>query len=346
MKSILQDLSLSEIEDLLKEYNEPSFRAKQIYSGLQQGKNVEEISTISKELKAKLNDKFCSQPIKIHTIVESKDGTKKFVYELSDGNLIEGVVLSYKYGNTICVSTQVGCRMGCKFCASTLGGLVRNLTSGEILGQVLTVNRLLGGNEKDRKITNIVLMGSGEPLDNYQNVTKFLSLVSCQEGINISQRNISLSTCGIVPKIKQLAEDGFSVTLTISLHAPFDDMRKELMPIANSYYIDEIVEASNFYFKKTGRRVVFEYALIKDKNDKEICVSEIGKKFKGFPLHFNIIPLNDVKERNLLSAGRKASYVFAEKLSQVGVSATVRRTMGEDIEGACGQLRNKVIGTE
>ena len=340
------DYAYNELEDLVVSMGEQKFRAKQLYSGLYEGKSFDEITNISKLFKERLKQEYIDLPLKIHTKLTSKDGTIKFVYELYDGNLIEGVLMSYKYGNTICVSTQVGCRMGCKFCASTLHGLIRNLTPGEILAQVLIVNRLLGGDVKNRKITNIVLMGSGEPLDNYDNVVKFLKLVSAQEGINISQRNISLSTCGLVDKINMLAKEDLGITLTISLHAPTDEMRKQTMPIANKYSISEIISAVRDYFKNTHRRIVFEYALIANQNDTFECAEQLSVLLKGLSCHVNLIPLNEVKERGLVGTARKKAYAFMDKLNSLGVSATVRRTMGEDIEGACGQLRAKILKEE
>lgn len=341
--NFIQDLSLTELQDVCAKFNQPKFRAKQIFENLHLGKTLDEISNIPKELKENLKAEFGDLPIQIIKTLEGKDGTKKFLFKLHDNNLIEGVVLSYEHGNTLCVSTQVGCRMGCKFCASTLNGLIRNLSAGEILGQVLVVNKLLGGNAKERKITNIVLMGSGEPLDNYNNVIKFIHLVNAPEGINIAQRNISLSTCGIVPQINKLAQEGLQIVLTISLHAPTDEIRKTIMPIANKYSIKEIVKSAKNYFEKTGRRIIFEYALTKGVNDTPECAKTLHKLLMGFPNHINIIPLNEVKERELLTVTRKNAYAFAEMLEKLGTSATVRRTMGEDIEGACGQLRAKVL---
>ena len=251
--------------------------------------------------------------------------------------------MQYKYGNTVCVSTQVGCAMGCKFCASTLGGKVRDLSAGEILAQVIIANREMGGNIKDRKITNIVLMGCGEPLDNYNNVTKFIMLVSAEKFINISQRNISLSTCGIVPQIIKLADDGFKVNLTISLHASNDDDRKVIMPIARVYSIKDILNASDYYFDKTKRRVYFEYTLVKGANDSEKNVKEWANLLKGKVCHVNVINLNEVKERNLKQTTKKVAEDFVQNLNNVGISATLRRSLGEDIDGACGQLRKRVM---
>ena len=339
----LASLNLSEMEELCKELGEPKFRAKQIYEGVTQGKAISEMSNIGSSLKNNLLERFCDVPIKLHTKLVGKDGTVKYVYELADGNIIEGVYMSYKYGNTLCVSTQVGCRMGCKFCASTLGGLVRNLSAGEILSQVLFVNRDNGGDIKNRKVTNIVLMGSGEPLDNFDNVIKFFELVSSENGINISQRNISLSTCGLVDKIRDLAELDLQITLTISLHAPNDEMRKTIMPIANRYPIAELMDAIKYYFNKTKRRIIFEYSLIDGKNDTFECADELSKLLKGLVCHVNLIPLNKVDERGLVGTNRKKAYAFMDRLEKNGISATVRRTMGADIEGACGQLRAKIL---
>lgn len=339
----LASLSLSEIENLCMELNEPKFRAKQIYQGIMQGKSISEISNLSTQLKNKLLTRFVDKTIALHTKLVGKDGTVKYVYKLADGNIIEGVYMSYKYGNTLCVSTQVGCRMGCKFCASTLGGLVRNLSAGEILSQILFVNRDNGGDLKNRKVTNVVLMGSGEPLDNFENVVKFLHLVSDENGINISGRNISLSTCGLVDKIKKLADMNLQITLTISLHAPNDEMRKTIMPIANRYSIKELIDSTKYYFEKTKRRIVFEYSLIDGKNDTFECADELSKLLKGLVCHVNLIPLNKVDERGLVGTNRKKAYAFMDRLTQHGISATVRRTMGVDIEGACGQLRAKIL---
>ena len=335
------DLSYSEIKEYVKSIGFPAFRGDQLFDAIVNAKSLEEISNLPKSLKEKIKDDYPNY--KIIKSLKSKDETQKFIVEFNDGNIVECVLMKYKYGNTICISTQVGCRMGCKFCASTLNGLVRNLSAGEMLGQILLVNRELGGNKKERKITNVVLMGSGEPLDNYDNVVKFISLVSAQNGLNISQRNISLSTCGIVPKIYELAELNFGITLTISLHATTDEKRREIMPIANRYSINEIIDACKDYFQKTGRRIYFEYTLIKGINDGEKDIGNLATILKGMMCHVNVIPLNSVKERNLQGTTRLYAYQFVDKLKKKGVSATVRRTMGEDIEGACGQLRNKIL---
>lgn len=341
---MILDLSFQELSQYVKSLNEPAFRAKQLYEGLMLGKSLNEISNLSKGFKEKIEKDYPKYEVVAHLV--SKDETQKVALKFEDGSIIESVLLKYKYGYTVCVSTQVGCRMGCKFCASTLNGLKRNLSAGEILTQVLFFNHLLGATLKERKVTNIVLMGCGEPLDNYDNVTKFLRLVSAEEGLNISQRNISLSTCGIVPNIYKLADDNFNVTLTISLHAPNDELRKTIMPIANAYKIDEILKACDYYFNKTGRRIAFEYSLISGVNDTDEMIDQLGHLLKGRPCIVNLIPLNSVKEKNLIGATRKRGYVIVGKLEKFGITATVRRTMGEDIEGACGQLRNRVGGAK
>lgn len=346
MNKVLLDLSYDELNDYILSLGEKSFRTKQIFEAIYDYKSFDEMSNISKNLKEKLASSFIDRPIEIIKKLEGKDGTIKYLYKLYDGNIIEGVLMSYKYGKTLCVSTQVGCRMGCKFCASTLNGLIRNLSSGEILSQVLVVNRDNNATKKDRAITNIVLMGSGEPLDNYDNVVKFLKLVSSENGINISQRNISLSTCGLVDKIDMLADENLQITLTISLHAPNDEIRQKTMPIANKFSVKELVLATHRYFEKTKRRIVFEYALISGVNDSFECADELSKLLKNLSCHVNLIPLNEVKERQLLGTPRKKAYAFMERLNSNGTSATVRRAMGEDIEGACGQLRAKVLNEQ
>ena len=344
MQTIL-DLNLEQMQELMVKLGEASFRAMQLFQGLHSGKTINEISNISKKLKDEILLNFDDFPAKIYKMLESKDGTRKYVFKFLDGNIVEGVLMKYKYGNTLCVSTQVGCRMNCLFCASSLNGLIRNLSAGEILSQVLLVNKDLGGNVKDRKITNIVLMGSGEPLDNYTSVVNFLKLISSEQSLNISMRNISLSTCGLVDKIDKLSRENLGITLTISLHAPNQQIREKIMPVAKTYKYDDLIKAVKRYFEKTGRRVVYEYALISGVNDSLKNAEELARSIKGdYSYHINLIPLNEVKERGLKTS--KNAYQFMEKLNKLGVSATVRRTMGEDIEGACGQLRNKILKDE
>jgi 23S rRNA (adenine2503-C2)-methyltransferase len=291
-----------------------------------------------------LSAAFIGQPVKIIKTLKSVDGTEKFLFALFDGNVIEGVLMKYKYGYTMCVSTQVGCRMKCAFCASGLHGLVRNLEPAEILGEIIAVNRYLGGllGEK-RKVINVVMMGSGEPLDNYDNTVKFLKLVSMEGGINISQRNISLSTSGIVPKMYALAEENVSINLTVSLHSPFDEERAQIMPVAKKYKIEQILDACVAYFEKTGRRYIFEYVLIRGNNDTVRHANQLINLLKGKPCHVNLIRLNEVKENQLKSVTDKDAYRFLGLLEKGGLSATLRRRMGEDIDGACGQLRQRYI---
>ena len=351
MKKILQDLSYAELETLTLCMGEKKFRAKQLYEGLMQGKAITQISSLSKAFKERLCEEYEDLPVKIKETFFSADGTEKYLFEYADGNLVEGVLMKYKYGYTQCVSTQVGCRMGCKFCASTLGGLIRNLSSGEILSQILLVNALhkrdaQGQGAQARAVTNIVLMGSGEPLDNYDEVLKFLRSVTAEGGVCISARNISLSTCGIVPKMYRLADEGIPLNLTVSLHATDDETRARVMPVAKAYKIAEILKACEYYFKKTGRRYYFEYTLIEGENCDEEHAKALITLLKGKPCHVNLIRLNEVKERDLHALGDKAAYKFLGFLEKGGLSATLRRQIGVDIGGACGQLRASYLGEE
>ena len=331
------------VEELILALGEKKFRAKQLYDGLMQGKKISEIKVLPSPLREKLTDRFEDCALEIVKTLKSEDGTEKYLYRLADGNVIEGVFMRYKYGNTLCVSTQVGCRMGCKFCASTLCGRLRDLSSGEILSQVLVVNALHQSG-KERGVTNIVLMGSGEPLDNYDNVVAFLKNVTAEGGINVSARNVSLSTCGLVDKMYALAEEGLPVNLTVSLHSPSDEERARTMPIANRWKIAEILKACENYFEKTGRRYIFEYALIAGENCDERHARALIELLKGRPCHVNLIRLNEVKERTLLAAEEKQAYKFLGWLEKGGISATLRRRTGADIGGACGQLRASYLG--
>ena len=351
MKKILQDLSFEQTQELVQKLGEKSFRAKQLFEGLTQGKTIEEISSLSKDFKAKLLEEYENAPVKVKEVFYSADGTGKYLFELADGNLIEGVLMKYKYGYTQCVSTQVGCRMGCKFCASTLGGLVRNLTAGEILSQILVVNALhkddaVGQGKEKRAVTNVVLMGSGEPLDNYEETLCFLRKVTDEKCLGISARNISLSTCGIVPKMYQLADEGIPLNLTVSLHATDDQTRARTMPVAKAYKIADILKACEYYFEKTGRRYYFEYTLIQGENCDETHADALVKLLKGKPCHVNLIRLNEVKERDLKALGDKEAYRFLGRLEKGGISATLRRQIGVDIGGACGQLRASYLEKE
>ena len=343
MKNIL-DFTLEELKEWMKENGESAFRAKQIFDWIYKKEvfNFEEMKNISKALIGKLSENFyIGIPEVIDYLSSNEDGTRKILLGLGDGNIIECVIMRYKYGNSICVSTQIGCRMGCKFCASTLEGMVRNLTAGEILSEVLIGQKLLG-----ERISNIVLMGSGEPLDNYDNVVKFLDLVSAEYGLNIGQRHITLSTCGIVPKIYELADKELSVTLALSLHAFSDEKRKEIMPIANKYTIDEILKACQYYIDKTKRRVTFEYALVKDVNDSREEAKSLGKLLKGMLCHVNLIPVNEIKENSFKRSSKKTIEDFSEILKSYGIEVTTRREMGSDINAACGQLRRSYIDTQ
>ena len=340
----LYSQNLEELAGIVKEAGEPSYRAKQLFSAFACGKTVDEITNIPGKFKQYLKQNYITDVLQIlETKVSKEDGTTKYLYKLHDGNIIEGVLMSYKHGNTLCVSTQVGCRMGCAFCASGLDGLVRHLTPGEILAQIVVVNKILGGDIKNRKITNIVLMGSGEPLDNYDNTIKFLDLVNDKDGINFGLRNISLSTCGLAPKIKALADSGYHVNLSLSLHASNDEVRHKIMPVSKAYTIEEVIDSIKYYFEKTGRRIVIEYTLIKGVNDSETHAKELSKLLRGIVCLVNVIKLNEVKEKDFVSPTRKEVYDFVETLTKYKLEATARRTMGDDIDGACGQLRKNYI---
>ncbi len=340
---ILADLSYEEVEKLVAELGVPSYRAKQLYAHITRFDDYDEMTDLPSAFREKLSGKYAARGVAIEKKLVSRDGTEKFLYRLSDGNIIEGAFMKQSYGNTLCVSTQVGCRMGCAFCASGIGGLVRNLTAGEILSQVLCVNREAGGSDRKRAVTNVVLMGSGEPLDNYDEVTKFLRLISSEKGLNVSERNISLSTCGLVENVYRLADDGFTVTLTFSLHASSDEERQKVMPIANRYSIAEIVKAAKYYFEKTGRRVIFEYTMIKGVNMNHFDAKRLSEILRGFPCHVNLIMLNPVKERNLVGCTKEEGERFMKKLNEFGVSATIRKSKGSDVGGACGQLRRSYV---
>ena len=340
MKQVLS-LTLDELKGEFEEKGYKPFRASQLYTALLQGKTKEEITTLPKDFLDKLEMEYELNSLKLITKKVSSDGTVKFAFGLKDNNIIEAVLMKYKYGYTLCISTQVGCRMGCCFCASGMHGLVRDLTCGEILSEVVFANKYLGGTVKERKITNLVLMGCGEPLDNYDNVTKFINILTKE--FNFSQRNISLSTCGLVKNIYRLADEGYKLTLTISLHAPTDEIRKKIMKVAHSYTIDEVVKAADYYNEKAGRRIVFEYTLIDGINSSFDCCDKLVERFKNKCVHINVINLNKVEEKEYSGVNKKQAYAFVDRLNKNGVSATLRRTLGEDIDGACGQLRQKLM---
>lgn len=332
---ILADFNKSELYEELKDL--PKFRVNQIFDAIIQAKDWSD-TTIPKSLYGKLKEQYILKPVSIFEVYIAKDGTKKYLLKLHDNNIIECVFLKQNYGNTICMSTQVGCRMGCKFCASTVGGLIRNLTAGEMFECIATLNAD-NGKCNERNFTNIVLMGSGEPFDNFDNVVKFLRLVT-GEGFNVSERNISLSTCGLVDKIYEFMKLDFNVTLCISLHASTDEYRKSIMPVAFRYTIDEIAKAVKDYAEYSKRRVVLEYCLIKGINDSFEDCERLAKIFKGVLCHFNVICLNP-KDDKLKATTKKEAYAFIAKLNELGLSASLRRSQGSDINGACGQLRAK-----
>lgn len=331
----LLSLSLSEIKESVKELGFKAFRGEQLYQALIKGIPVGKISTLSKDFVMVMSQKYNLTPLTLKEKQVSQDGTIKFASVLYDKNIIETVIMKYKYGYTVCVSTQVGCRMGCKFCASTRNGLIRNLDAGEILAQVVLANTIVG-----ERITNIVLMGCGEPLDNYVNVVRFIKLVNAPEGLNVSIRHISLSTCGLVDKIKMLAEEKLGINLTISLHASNDETRKAIMPIANRYSINEVLDACDYYFSKTGRRIYYEYTLT-TLNDSLEDAKKLAQLLKGKVCHVNVIRLNETSSE-LKSASVDKAKAFVKELNKLNISATLRRTLGEDIDGACGQLRNRL----
>ena len=330
-------MSFSELSKEICSLGFPSFRSKQIYSWIHEKcvLSFDEMTNISKDMREKLKLNFTFNNCEVNTKLVSKiDDTVKYLFTLSDGEYVESVVMKYKYGYSICISTQVGCKMGCSFCASAIGGFVRNLTAGEMLSEIYFAQRDL-----HVKINHLVLMGTGEPLDNYDNVIRLLELITDENGQNMSMRHISLSTCGIVPKIYDLAEKKLGLTLSVSLHAPNNQIRSNSMPINNKYDIDELLKACKYYADKTGRRISFEYAMIRDVNDSDACALELAKKLKGTLAHVNLIPANNVRETAYQKSTAERQKKFIEILSSRGITATVRRTLGSDINASCGQLR-------
>ncbi|MBQ3047700.1 MAG: 23S rRNA (adenine(2503)-C(2))-methyltransferase RlmN [Clostridia bacterium] len=343
MKEDILSKSYAELKQILADLKQPKYRADQIYYDLHNGKTLDEISNIPNELKQQLKELYDDEVLKIIKTQKSSDGTQKFLYQLRDGNLIEGVLMNYNFGYTLCVSTQVGCRMGCKFCASGLDGLVRNLSSGEIMAQPIMVNKLLGGSCKDRKVTNIVLMGSGEPLDNFDNTLKFFELATFKLGLYYSERNISLSTCGLVKNIYKLADSGYKINICLSLHASNDEVRHQIMPVSKSTTVQELMKACKYYFEKTNRRILFEYILIKGVNSLKSHALELAKLTKGINCIVNLINLNEVKENDFKRCSQEEVNLFFNTLKQQKINVTTRRSLGNDIDGACGQLRRKHI---
>ena len=334
----LKSLTVPELTAVIKELGQPAFRGKQVYTWLHKGvRSYEEMTNLPKALREVLAEKYPINAPKVVRKQESKkDGTIKYLWELSDGNCVETVLMRYHYGNTVCISTEVGCRMGCAFCASTIGGLVRRLEPYEMLDQVLFTQV-----DSGLPVSHIVLMGIGEPLDNFDNVLRFLELVNSEDGMNISMRHISLSTCGLVPKIDELAKKKLQISLAISLHGPNDEIRDRIMPVNKAYPIDVLLDACRRYYAATSRRIHFEYAMIDGVNDREQDARELLRRLKGLPAHVNMIPLNHVEESPLKPSTRAAVAAFQKILEDGGVTATVRRTLGGDIDASCGQLRRK-----
>ena len=344
MKNILS-YTPDELKELMASIGEPAFRAKQIFTQLHKGVLLDEMTNVGKATREKLHAEVdCSLPQVRRKLVSQLDGTVKYLFELSDGNRIESVVMKYEHGHTICVSSQVGCRMGCKFCASTIAGRVRDLEAGEILGQIISAQRDMG-----IRISNVVMMGIGEPLDNYDNVIKFLHLVNLPDGVNIGYRHISLSTCGVVPKIYELAKLNLPITLSISLHATDDSIRSEIMPVNKAWGVSELLDACRDYYKTTERRMSFEYTLIAGKNDTKqnalhlanTLNAKLRSRTETMPIHVNLIPVNEVTEAGFKSSDRDAVKRFAAVLESRGIRATIRRTLGSDINASCGQLRRE-----
>ena len=320
---------------------EKAFRAKQIYEWLhqKQAESFDEMSNLSAALREKLKERCVLTTLKMLEVQTSKiDGTQKYLFALPDGNVVESVLMKYKHGNSVCISSQVGCKMGCRFCASTIGGWTRNLLPSEMLEQIYRIQKLSG-----ERVSNVVVMGTGEPLDNYDNLLQFIRLLTDENGLHISQRNVTVSTCGIVPKMYELAEENLQITLAISLHASNQAKRAELMPIANKYSINEVLEACRNYFEKTGRRLTFEYSLVGGKNDTKEDAEELAHLIKGLNCHVNLIPVNPIKERDYVQSDKKVIENFKNKLEKYQINVTIRREMGRDIDGACGQLRKSYI---
>ncbi|MBQ6806018.1 MAG: 23S rRNA (adenine(2503)-C(2))-methyltransferase RlmN [Lachnospiraceae bacterium] len=337
----IKSLTLAQLKEQMQELGEKAFRAKQLYEWMhvKLARSYGEMSNLPKSLKEKCTETFTYTVLEPVKVQESRiDGTKKFLFRLADGNLVESVWMRYKHGNSVCISSQVGCKMGCRFCASTLDGWERNLLPSEMLDQIYAITRLTG-----ERVSNVVVMGTGEPMDNYDNLLIFLRILTDENGLNISQRNITVSTCGIVPKMRKLAEEKLQITLALSLHATTDEKRRKLMPIANQYSLDELMEACAYYFEKTGRRITFEYSLVGGVNDTKEDASELIELAKPLCCHINLIPVNPIKERDYVQSDKTAILAFKNKLEKNGINVTIRREMGRDIDGACGQLRRSHI---
>lgn len=338
----IKSMTIDELKKLMTTLGDKPFRAKQIYSWLHEHlvTSYDEMTNLSKSLREKLKE-YPVTALKMVDVQTSRiDGTQKYLFRLSDGNVIESVLMRYKHGNSVCISSQVGCRMGCRFCASTLDGLVRGLTPSEMLDQIYQIGRDTG-----ERVSNVVVMGTGEPMDNFDNLLKFIELLTDENGLNISQRNVTVSTCGIVPRMRELADKKLQITLALSLHASTQEKRLELMPVANKYEIHEVIDACRYYFEQTGRRITFEYSLVGGVNDTDEDVRNLCRLIKGINCHVNLIPVNPIKERDYVQPDVRVTTEFKNKLEKNGINATIRREMGRDIDGACGQLRKRYMGS-
>ena len=343
MKKDICAYTYEQLQAEIQAMGERSFRAKQIYEWLhvRLAESFSEMTNLSKELRARLEEQYEILPVVMLEKQESRlDGTCKFLFRLHDGNVVESVWMRYHYGNSVCISSQVGCRMGCRFCASGIGGLVRGLSPSEMLGQVYRLQRIMG-----ERVSNVVVMGTGEPLDNYDSLLTFLKILTGEKGLHISQRNVTVSTCGIVPKMYELAKEHLQITLALSLHGATQEKRKQLMPVANAYELEEVLTACDAYFRETGRRITFEYSLIRGVNDTEEDVRELVRILGPRNCHLNLIPVNSVKEYDLKQPDRKNAQNFKNKLEKYGINVTLRRELGADIDGACGQLRRSYVQT-
>ena len=337
----IKSLTKEELIDEIEKLGEKKFRATQMYEWMHKKlvRSFDEMTNLSKDFREKCKENFSFISLNPVQVQESAyDGTKKYLFELYDGNVVESVFMRYKHGNSVCISSQVGCRMGCRFCASTLDGLERNLSASEMLDQIYAIERLTG-----ERVSNVVVMGTGEPMDNYDNLLRFLRMLTNEDGLHISMRNITVSTCGIVPNMKKLADEKLQITLALSLHATTDEKRKKLMPIANRYSIEELMDACQYYFSQTGRRITFEYSMVAGVNDTNEDLEELIALAKPLNCHINLIPVNPIKERDFVQPDMKYVQNFKNKLEKNRVNATIRREMGRDIDGACGQLRRKHV---
>ena len=341
-KTDIRSMTLDQLETfVVEELKDKKFRAKQIYDWMHVKlvQSFDEMSNLSKDLRNRLNETATLCPLEIvDCLISEIDGTRKYLFRLEDGSIIESVLMKYKHGNSVCISSQVGCRMGCRFCASTLLGLERNLTTAEMLGQIYAIQR-----DSGERVSNVVIMGTGEPMDNYDAVVRFLRMISDDKGLNISQRNITLSTCGLVPEIYRLADEHFQITLAISLHASNNDTRESMMPIAKRYPIDELLKACKYYYETNGRRLTFEYSLAAGVNDTPEAARALAGLLKGFMWHVNLIPINPVEERSYVQSDRQSIVNFKNNLEKYGGNVTIRREMGRDIQAACGQLRRRYM---